>query len=320
MKFKTIKGLLFAGCIIFLSTCGPKDQPNPDQTQITDSCTSIPGANNGAIINSLDQPYFSIDSGSVKWGTKVNLLADTVFSAEIFEISTDSGKVWKPASCITLLTSGQIWGRRRYKKVFSPVVKATYSVYYERVIIFGNSITGHGPAPEVGWKGDWGMAASNAQKDYVHIISNKLRALNPKVEIMVVQAVDFEQSYWKYDFTRLQKYTDFQPDLVIMRIAENTDLDHIVDYESSYDKFISQIIAKTTAKVICTSSFWSSHIQASYRIFSVARNRGYVFADLGPYSADKSYTAYKSFSDTGVGKHPSDKGMQAIADCISSYF
>ena len=51
-------------------------------------------------------------------------------------------------------------------------LKKTSRVFYlgdesapKRLLIVGNSITRHGPKPEIGWVNDWGMAASAAEKD-----------------------------------------------------------------------------------------------------------------------------------------------------------
>jgi hypothetical protein len=321
MKWKFLQGVLFISSVLFLSTCGhDEQQPLPVETEIADSCISTLHPFPGNVITSLEKPVLSLPSDSLPYGTNLYIQADSVVKPGIVEISLDSGKVWLAAKCISLTKSGELWARRRYEEKSSPVTKAKYVIYYERILIVGNSITGHGPAPDLGWTGDWGMAASSAEKDYVHIISKKLRDLNPRAEIKLLYAVDFEQGYWKYDFSKLQGYAEFRPDLVIMRIAENTEMDHVNNYESSYATYVSTLTAKTNARVICTTSFWKNYGEVGYRIRNVANNRGYLIADLEPFWADKSYTAYNVFANAGVGSHPSDKGMKAIADCISKYF
>ncbi len=45
-----------------------------------------------------------------------------------------------------------------------------------RVLFVGNSITLHGPRPQIGWTNNWGMAASARDKDYVHLLQKRIVA------------------------------------------------------------------------------------------------------------------------------------------------
>ena len=56
-----------------------------------------------------------------------------------------------------------------------------------RVLFVGNSITLHGPRPQIGWTNNWGMAASARDKDYVHLLQKRIAAAQPEAQCILLQ-------------------------------------------------------------------------------------------------------------------------------------
>ncbi len=87
-----------------------------------------------------------------------------------------------------------------------------------RILVVGNSITRHGPSESIGWNGDWGMAASAPEKDYVHRLYTKLTEGGQDVYMRIRQA-----SYWETHFLEeniLSKYEEdrnFDANIVVFR-------------------------------------------------------------------------------------------------------
>lgn len=52
----------------------------------------------------------------------------------------------------------------------NPVDKTTF----RQALVLGNSITIHPPLPSIGWFGNWGMAASSKDKDFVIFCLHRL--------------------------------------------------------------------------------------------------------------------------------------------------
>ena len=63
------------------------------------------------------------------------------------------------------------------QKAFDPAKKGP------RVLFVGNSITLHGPRPQIGWTNNWGMAASARDKDYVHLLQKKIAAVREELPL-----------------------------------------------------------------------------------------------------------------------------------------
>ena len=56
-----------------------------------------------------------------------------------------------------------------------------------RFLFVGNSITRHGPKPEIGWENDWGMAASKKENDYVHVTVSMLEKVEGEIDYCIVK-------------------------------------------------------------------------------------------------------------------------------------
>ena len=64
------------------------------------------------------------------------------------------------------------------------------------VLFIGNSITRHAPKESIGWSGNWGMAASCEERDYVHVVVAGLEEKYGPVNFCTVCGADWERSYW----------------------------------------------------------------------------------------------------------------------------
>ena len=186
----------------------------------------------------------------------------------------------------------------------------------KRILIVGNSITRHAPNESLGWHGDWGMAASAPEKDYVHILQSKLEADGKKVLTMVRQASSWERGYAAEnaleDFSREH---EFGADIVIFRFMENVakdaDMEH---FEKCYNEFIDHICPKGS-QAIFTTTVWKSDAK-NQLTKKIAEERGAPIVDLLEIGRHDDMMAIGLFEHHGVSVHPGDKGMQYIADEI----
>ena len=65
-----------------------------------------------------------------------------------------------------------------------------------RFLFVGNSITRHGPKPEIGWENDWGMAASKKENDYVHVTVAMLEKIEGEIDYCIVNCGECETEYY----------------------------------------------------------------------------------------------------------------------------
>lgn len=187
-----------------------------------------------------------------------------------------------------------------------------------RVLFFGNSITRHAPKADIGWHGDWGMAASAPERDYVHLVVKALDEKYGKVDFCIAQGAVIESRYHNVDSLLEEYYTaarDFAADIVIVRIGENIPTaEHLKSSsKGAVDKAVA-FLAASASKVVMTDLFWDS---PKNEIFSeIANERGYSFVHLTDLENDERTMALGLFEHEGVAHHPGDFGMSLIAKRI----
>lgn len=183
-----------------------------------------------------------------------------------------------------------------------------------KIAFVGNSITRHAPAPALGWYGDWGMAASSREKDYVHRVLEGLRRRGKTVSACICNASEWERGY--ADGFPLDEFTpvrDFCPNILVMRVLENcpTDAFKPQAFERAYEALIAYLKADS---VILTTSFWKHPGDAV--IQAVAKKCGYPCIYLGELGEREEMKTTGQFAHTGVAAHPGDDGMAYIARAI----
>lgn len=202
-----------------------------------------------------------------------------------------------------------------------------------KILFVGNSITIHPPSSTLGWSGNWGMAATCEENDYVHRLMDMINKEYPNVEYKIVSAWDFEKNF--YDLSRIPKdkykeYIEYDADIIICSIGANInnasnedDSGFITNYEltaENYKNIVNYFNPYNDAKIIpCITTLTRTVVRNTIR--ECVQAEGWEYVDWSDLTATK-YTGqpYKSnpvFSDSvndGVLKHPGDLGMEKMAE------
>jgi hypothetical protein len=193
----------------------------------------------------------------------------------------------------------------------------------KKVLFLGNSLTLHGQASY--WWGTWGMAASEKNKDYVHVfrellnkkgISSSIEAFN--YYLWEVQANDRAET-----FSLLTQYMGKHPDLVVLQLGEN-----IQDIETLYNDFKELILyirnQLDAVEIVLIGNFWASDEIESIKE-DIAAETGVRYVSVKDLWNDEKYMCgigTKVYSDNGewhivehggVAKHPGDIGHRELA-------
>ena len=198
------------------------------------------------------------------------------------------------------------------QKAFDPAGKGP------RVLFIGNSITKHGPRPQIGWTNNWGMAASALDKDYVHLLQKKITSVRPDSQCCLLQvAGSFERSFFKPEWSCAKNFRwarEFKPDIIVMFFGANVPKTYDAgtmepkparSYGDALDAVRSYLDPDGKAVVLISEGFYMRpKLDAEKK--AVAARRGDIFVKMDDIGARADAH--------GRYNHPGDLGMQLIAD------
>jgi hypothetical protein len=188
-----------------------------------------------------------------------------------------------------------------------------------KILILGNSITG-APAFLEDWKLGGGLAASTPEADYVHILFKYIsETLHYEPQMITVSINAWEKNFPVFDLTEWDTLKNFKADLILFRIGDNIQGELAVKayFWEKFDTLISFFLQNEEQVVLCTSS-WYHNKTVDAIMKTVCEKRHISFIDISPLYSDQSNHASseRPIKDWGIGSHPGDKGMRAIADIL----
>jgi hypothetical protein len=189
----------------------------------------------------------------------------------------------------------------------------------KRIMFVGNSITLHGVLDEIGWHHAHGMAASEKEKDYVHLTEAAVRKQDPSAAFCICQVANWERQYQEGEktFSLYESAQSFGADIIVIRCIENcpsAGFDGDV-FEAQLDKLIRYLDKAQKAKIIITTGFWAHPGDDALRKY--ASKNGLPCVELGDLGEQDEMKALGLFAHEGVANHPGDLGMKNIAERIT---
>lgn len=191
------------------------------------------------------------------------------------------------------------------------------------VLFVGNSITQHAPASELGWHGRWGMAASKAENDYVHLLIARMTEAQGAAPRFLVHALGGGTIAGKLEDTEALSTMARQADLIVVQMGENDHQQTADAFARPYEAMLRLLRdAAPKARIVCTG-VWAppgGNGTKDRFIRELCADLGFAFADLSAANRDPGNRAGSTglWTHAGVNWHPSDAGMRAYSDAIWS--
>lgn len=202
-------------------------------------------------------------------------------------------------------------------------------------LAIGNSITQH-PVIDDFWWGEWGMAATDAEHDYYHLVCDEIAERYDHSETQVLNFRIWEEPpYNREDMLKyLKGYVTEDLDLITVMLGDNIDQDEDEsddEYRSKNASDYKDLIrylkeAAPNAEIVLIGCFWEDTL-LDLAMQTACEENEVPFIGLYEIQGDDyragQWAEVEGADDTdhiilgtGAAEHPNDKAMRYIADRI----
>lgn len=185
------------------------------------------------------------------------------------------------------------------------------------VLVLSNHIAYQRKAPWNNFNESRGLGSSKPDKDFVHILFNKLNSKHPNLDMTVVDMRNWERCFYYEDFYQeLNKFKDKKYDLVIVRLGENVVDCAFNDYPFKEHLLkLCNFFKDKNTKFIVTSVF-DNNLKINAHNKEVAEKLNAPYIDFENIKHNYDFVSKNKYVNNEYKIYPNDLGMEAIADQI----
>ncbi len=206
--------------------------------------------------------------------------------------------------------------------IFCCLLSGGKNAFSDSLLVVGNSLTKHDPAPDKGWTGNWGMAASSADKDFVHLLVKKLEAhTSNKIDLSIIPGTPIENVFFNETDKKLLDGIDGTYDYIVLEIGDNIDFTNPLKdtFQDRYRDLIDKLKIKLgkNGVLVCLGKWWSNDVIDDQIRSACEAGKG-KFVSLKPISSriESKASHERQFTNAGVADHPGDWAMREISETV----
>ena len=188
------------------------------------------------------------------------------------------------------------------------------------ILFIGNSITNHSAHKPYGWTGNWGMAASRQENDWVHLVAHYISEdQGQKVNINVLNG---QLSHISKEWDKVSdEILNGHNRAIFIQLGDNAVDTTFENFEGYYRQLLDLIKDHTSASIFLLTTWRHSEEQATATqvIKALAKEYNAAFIDITPVYLDPHNRSESEAlcQNPAVSRfvcwHPGDAGMKGIA-------